>query len=109
MGLLDIFFGKSNGKSAVQKPRTGFRNRSGEELAEYLTEGDVGLLNYAVDGNGAVTARVTEISNDAELFEELSVLGLYKLEDQLVIAGLLREDAARITGVVSRWAMEIKR
>lgn len=60
MGILNFFFGNATSEPVNQKPRTGFRNQSGEELAIYLTESDIQLLNNAVDSNGGVTAEIVE-------------------------------------------------
>lgn len=109
MGLLDVFFRKKRAEPVEQKPRTGFRNKRGEELTEYLTENDVGLLNYAVDGNGGVTGSVTDLSDYARVHGALDVWELGKLSDRLVDAGLTQEDADRLTGIVARWAMGVKR
>lgn len=109
MGLLDIFFDNKISEPVDQKPRTGFRNRYGEELSEYLTEDDVRVFNYAVDGNGAVTSSVADILDDARVYGTVYAGELEKLRTRLMRAGLDEGDASRLNAVVSRWAMGIKR
>lgn len=109
MGLLDIFFGNKISEPVDSKPRTGFRNQYGEELSEYLTEDDVQVFNYAVDGNGTVTASIKGILTDVEIHETVFSSDIIKLESRLARAGLSKEDACRLSSVVSRWAMGIRR
>ena len=92
-----------------QKLRTGFRNQYGEELSEYLTEGDVQVFNYAVDGSGTITTSIGDILTDAEIHEAVFASEIIKLESRLARAGLSKEDACRLSSVVSRWAMGVRR
>lgn len=109
MGLLDFFFGNKISEPVDQKLRTGFRNQYGEELSEYLTEGDVQVFNYAVDGSGTITTSIGDILTDAEIHEAVFASEIIKLESRLARAGLSKEDACRLSSVVSRWAMGVRR
>jgi hypothetical protein len=109
MGLLDVFFGNKISKSVVQKPRTGFRNQYGEELASYLTESDVQLLNNAVDSNGGITAEIAEALRCVKYYQHVFDFNATDTGRELWRAGLAVEDAKRLAGVIMRWAMGIKR
>jgi hypothetical protein len=109
MGLLDVFFGNKISKSVVQKPRTGFRNQYGEELASYLTESDVQLLNNAVDSNGGITAEIAETLKCVKYYKKIFDFNATDTGRELWRAGLAVEDAKRLAGVIMRWAMGIKR
>jgi hypothetical protein len=109
MGLLDVFFGNKISKSVDQKPRTGFSNQYGEELARYLTESDVQLLNNAVDSNGGITAEIAETLKCVKYYKKIFDFNATDTGRELWRAGLCAEDARRLAGVIMRWAMGIKR
>ena len=92
-----------------EKPRTGFRNQYGEELASYLTESDVQLLNDAVDSNGGVTAEIVETLGCVKSYQKVFDFNTTDTRRELMRAGLFKEDASRLTGAVMRWAMGIRR
>lgn len=109
MGLIDFFFGNKISEPVDQKPRTGFRNQYGEELARYLTESDVQLLNNAVDSNGGITAEIVETLKCVKYYKKVFDFNATDTGRELWRAGLAVEDAKRLSGVIMRWAMGIRR
>ena len=109
MGLLDIFFNNKNSEPVDSKPRTGFRNQYGEELARYLTESDGQLLNNAVDSNGGVTAEIFETLSNVKYYNKVFDFNATDVARELWRAGLAVEDARRLAGVIMRWAMGVRR
>lgn len=109
MGLLDIFFDNKYSEPVDHKPRTGFRNQYGEELASYLTESDVKLLNNAVDSNGGVTAEIVETLENVKYYKKVFNFNATDVGRELWRAGLAVEDAKRLAGLIMRWAMGVRR
>lgn len=109
MGLLNFFFGNATSEPVNQKPRTGFCNQCGEELASYLTESDIQLLNNAVDSNGGVTAEIVETLKCVKYYKKVFDFNATDVGRELWRAGLAVEDAKRLAGVIVRWAMGIRR
>ncbi len=109
MGLLDFFFGNKTSKPVDQKLRTGFRNQYGEELARYMTESDVQLLNDAVDSNGDITEAIATTLKCVRYWQKVFDFNAFDTRHKLMRAGLCKEDASRLTGVILHCAMGIRR
>lgn len=109
MGLLDIFFDNKYSEPVDPKPRTGFRNQYGEELARYLTKSDVQLLNVAVDINGDITEEIAKTLKCVRYWQKVFDFNAFDTRHKLMRAGLCKEDASRLTGVIMRWAMGVRR
>lgn len=91
------------------KPKTGFKNGSGEDLSEYLSKYEVATLNDAVDCNGALVGKIKEISADGRVYENVFEGPVTELKNELRQAGVGLEDARAITSVVARLAIGVKR
>lgn len=109
MGLLDFFFNNKISEPVDPKPRTGFLNQHGEELAEYLTESDVQLLNDAVDINGDITEEIAKTLKSVRYWQTVFDFNAFDTRHKLMRAGLCKEDANRLTGVIICWAMGDRR
>lgn len=91
------------------KPKTGFKNGSGEDLAEYLSKYEVATLNDAVDCNGTLVGKIKSISDDGRVYKGVFEGPVIELKNELRRAGVGLEDARAITSVVARWAIGVKR
>lgn len=109
MGLLDFFFGNKTSKPVDPKTATCFRNQYGEELARYLTESDVQLLNDAVDINGDIKEEIAKTLKCVRYWQKVFDFNAFDTRRELMRAGLCKEDASRLTGVILHWAMGVRR
>ena len=91
------------------KPKTGFKNGFGEDLAEYLSKYEVATLNDAVDCNGVLVGEIKEIGDDGRVYKRVFDGDVIEVENELRRAGVGLEDARAITSVVARWAVGVKR